>query len=69
MHIVTQPISNAQWFSERMLYYEDVFQKVENKRLCRIYDAGLALTATSLRYLEIYIRGNEEKHVIFQMMI
>ena len=61
MHIVTQPISNAQWFSERMIYHEDVFPKVRKRRLCGRYDAGIALTATSLRYLEKRIRANEEK--------
>ena len=29
IHNVTQPILNAQWFSERILYYQDVVQKLE----------------------------------------
>ena len=44
-----------------MLQHEDVVQKVENRIFCGIYDARIALTATSLRYLEKYIQANEEK--------
>ena len=59
MHNVTQTISSSQWFSERMLYHEDVVQKVENRRLCGRYDARIALTAASFRYLQKLIRANE----------
>ena len=56
-----QPISNEKWFSERVLYHEYAVQKLEKMRLCGIYDAGITLTETSLRYLEKHIRANEEK--------
>ena len=44
-----------------MIYNKDVVRRVEYRRLCRIYDAGIALTATSLIYLGKRIRENEEK--------
>ena len=44
-----------------MLYHEYVVPKVERRRSCGRYDAGISHTATSLRYLEKYIKANEEK--------
>ena len=61
MHNVTQPISNSKWFSERILYHEDVLQKVEKSRFCGRYDAGIARTVASLGYLEKHVRANKEK--------